>query len=59
MAFGFGLHSCLGASLARMEVKVVFEELLRRIPNYQIQEDRLARAHNPNVRGFTNVPATF
>ena len=59
MAFGYGLHSCLGASLARMEVRVVFEEILKRIPQYEIQEDKLARAHNPNVRGFTHVPATF
>ncbi len=59
MAFGFGMHSCLGAALARMEVRVVFEELLKRIPEYEIQESGLARAHNPNVRGFTHVPATF
>jgi len=59
MAFGFGMHSCLGAALARMEVRVVFEELLKRIPEYEIEESGLARAHNPNVRGFTHVPATF
>lgn len=59
MAFGYGLHSCLGAALARMETRVVFEEVLRRIPEYDIQERSLSRAHNPNVRGFTHVPATF
>jgi cytochrome P450 len=59
MAFGFGLHSCLGAALARMEIRVVFEELLRRIPHYEIEEAGLKMAHSPNVRGFTNVPAYF
>ena len=59
MAFGFGIHSCLGAALARMEVRVVFEEILKRLPEYEIREDALARAHNPNVRGFTHVPSTF
>ncbi|MDB5987424.1 MAG: cytochrome [Nevskia sp.] len=59
MAFGFGIHSCLGAALARLETRVVFEELLKRIPNYEIDESGLRRAHNPNVRGFTHVPVTF
>lgn len=59
MAFGFGLHSCLGAALARMEIRVVFEELLKRIPHYEIDESALRMAHSPNVRGFTNVPAHF
>jgi cytochrome P450 len=59
MAFGFGLHSCLGAALARMEIRVVFEELLKRIPHYEIDEAGLHMAHSPNVRGFTNVPARF
>ena len=59
MAFGYGIHSCLGAALARMEVRVVFEEVLKRMPDYEILEEQLARAHNPNVRGFTHVPARF
>ena len=59
MAFGFGLHSCLGAALARMEIRVVFEEVLKRIPHYEIEEAGLRLAHNPNVRGFTHVPTRF
>jgi cytochrome P450 len=34
LAFGFGEHLCLGASLARLEAKLVLEELLRRHPSY-------------------------
>jgi cytochrome P450 len=59
MAFGFGIHSCLGAALARLETRVVFEEVLKCIPGYEIEEAGLKRAHNPNVRGFTHVPARF
>lgn len=59
MAFGYGVHACLGAALARLETRVVFEEVLRRMPEYVIEEAGLRRAHNPNVRGFTHVPAHF
>jgi cytochrome P450 len=59
MAFGLGIHACLGSALARLEARVVFEEIMKAIPNYEIDESGLRRAHNPNVRGFTHVPATF
>jgi len=59
MAFGYGVHACLGAALARLETRVVFEELLRLLPQYEIEEGGLRRAHNPNVRGFTHMPARF
>ena len=36
VAFGFGTHFCLGASLARLEIRVMFEELLRRIPDWRL-----------------------
>jgi len=36
VAFGFGTHFCLGANLARLELRVVFEELLRRIPDFEL-----------------------
>ncbi|MBS0578846.1 MAG: cytochrome P450 [Proteobacteria bacterium] len=59
MAFGYGVHACLGAALARLETRVVFEEIMRLLPDYEIEESGLKRAHNPNVRGFTHVPARF
>lgn len=49
VAFGFGTHFCLGAHLARLEIRVTFEELLRRIPDWEIV-DRDA----PQI-----MPATF
>jgi cytochrome P450 len=59
LAFGYGVHACLGAALARLETRVVFEEILRCMPNYEIEAAGLRRAHNPNVRGFTHVPSHF
>ena len=59
MAFGKGIHSCIGANLARLEVQVCMEEILRLIPDYEIDEAALKRTYNPNVRGFTHVPVTF
>jgi cytochrome P450 family 142 subfamily A polypeptide 1 len=48
VAFGFGTHFCLGASLARLELRVLFEELLRRFPDYRLV------GPEPEI-----VPATF
>jgi cytochrome P450 family 142 subfamily A polypeptide 1 len=36
VAFGFGTHFCLGAWLARLEIRVMFEELLRRVPDWEL-----------------------
>jgi hypothetical protein len=59
IAFGYGLHHCLGASLARMESRVSLEELHRRIPEYDIDEAGLERVHMSNVHGFARVPMRF
>jgi cytochrome P450 len=51
LAFGHGVHFCLGASLARMEARIAFEELLARYPDYELARppgwvhSRWARAH--------------
>lgn len=37
-AFGVGVHRCIGSHLARLELRVVFEELLSRIPNFSLKE---------------------
>ena len=57
--FGFGIHACVGAALARLEVRVAFEEILKRFPHYDIQESGMQRMHSPNVRGYTHLPLTF
>ena len=39
LGLGHGLHYCLGASLAKLEARVAWEEILRRIPDYTISEE--------------------
>jgi cytochrome P450 len=59
VGFGHGIHVCLGAALARLEMRVSLEELLRRLPDYEIDEAGLERVHNGNVRGYSRAPMTF
>ncbi|MBG0855753.1 cytochrome P450 [Streptomyces spinoverrucosus] len=56
VAFGFGRHLCLGAPLARLEVRVAFEELLKRFPDFGIDESGITRMYNSNVRGLATLP---
>jgi cytochrome P450 len=55
VAFGFGIHLCIGAALARLESRIAFEELLRRYPNYELSQP-IRRAYSSNVRGLSNLP---
>ena len=59
LSFGRGTHFCLGAALARLEARVALEEVLRRIPDYEVDEARLVRVHSTNVRGFAALPMRF
>jgi cytochrome P450 len=55
LAFGHGIHFCLGASLARLEGRVALEEFWRRYPDYEIDLDSTSRVHSVNVRGFAHL----
>ncbi len=55
VAFGFGIHLCVGAALARLETRVAFEELLRRYPDYELTQP-MKRAYSSNVRGLSSLP---
>ena len=57
-SFGVGRHFCMGASLARMEARVVLEELIARVAAYDIDEAATRRVHSVNVRGFATLPTT-
>jgi len=58
LGFGYGIHFCIGASLARMESRVALEEFTRRFPRYHVDESRCARVHMSNVHGYESVPFT-
>jgi cytochrome P450 len=57
-SFGVGRHFCMGASLARLEARVVLEELVRRVSTYEIDEAGAQRVHSVNVRGFATLPTS-
>jgi cytochrome P450 len=57
--FGFGIHRCLGMHLARLELRIVFEELFRRFPDFQVDPARATRTVLSNVRGVKTLPATL
>ena len=60
IAFGIGAHHCLGAPLARAEVKIVLQEVLRRLPDYEVLEDQV---EDPQTMGLlygkSRIPIVF
>ncbi len=58
LSFGFGTHFCLGASLARLEARVVWEEILARFPEFRVAGP-LKRLHSGVIRGLLQVPLEF
>lgn len=58
IGFGHGVHSCLGAALARMETRIALEELARRWRRLDVDHARLERVTMSNVAGYGRVPVT-
>jgi cytochrome P450 len=56
LAFGFGIHYCLGAALARLEGRIAIEELLARFPEWDVDLERANIAPTSTVRGFETLP---
>ncbi|MGE0387443.1 MAG: cytochrome P450 [Gammaproteobacteria bacterium] len=60
MAFGVGAHRCMGSNIARMEFRILFAEILKRLPDYRIDEAHLHRSPVAGiVFGYESVPFTF
>jgi cytochrome P450 len=60
IAFGTGPHSCIGAHLARLEMRVAIEEVFRRMPDFRL-EDSTRPQYTPHgdLRGFWALPVAF
>jgi cytochrome P450 len=56
LGFGHGVHSCLGAALARMESRIAIEELAKRWRRLDVNDAGLQRVHMSNVAGYSHVP---
>ena len=60
VAFGSGVHFCLGASLARLEARVAAERMLERLPGLRLDpDDPPQRLLNPTIRSLRRLPALF
>ena len=55
LSFGYGLHFCLGAALARLEGRVALDEILKRFPDWSVDYDRSERSHTSTVRGWDKL----
>src|SRR5262249_32671857 len=58
VAFGIGPHFCLGANLARLEIQVMFEELLRRLPDIELAAPA-QRLRSYFINGIKRMPIRF
>ena len=56
VAFGLGIHRCVGSNLARLELLVGFQEWLRAFPNYSLDPTRSTTWANGQVRGPRAIP---
>jgi cytochrome P450 len=57
LSFGYGIHFCLGAALARLEGRVALEELLKRFPDWEVDLSEARLAPTSTVRGWETLPA--
>ncbi len=56
LAFGYGAHHCLGSALARLEGRVVLEEMLKRFPTWQVDDSRAKLTPGYSTRGYESLP---
>jgi cytochrome P450 len=56
LSFGYGIHFCLGAALARLEGRVALDEVLNRFPTWDVDWDNAKQARTSTVRGWETLP---
>jgi cytochrome P450 len=56
LAFGYGVHLCLGAALARLEGRVALDEVIQRFPDWEVDYEHAEQARTSTVRGWERLP---
>ena len=56
LSFGYGIHFCIGAALARLEGRIALEETLARFPEWEVERERSAFLFTSTVRGYSQLP---
>lgn len=56
IAFGVGPHRCLGSHLARIELQVLYEQMLARLPNFRLDPAKPAKFHAGNIIAIDSLP---
>ncbi len=56
LAFGYGIHFCLGSALARLEGRIALDEVLQRFPSWEVDWDNAVQARTSTVRGWERLP---
>ncbi|MCP4083782.1 MAG: cytochrome P450, partial [Actinomycetia bacterium] len=56
VAFGLGIHRCVGSNLARLELLIALQEWLRAFPSYSLDSTQKTTWANGQVRGPRNIP---
>ena len=59
LGFGYGIHFCIGAALARLESQVAFETIIKRLPDLKMAADPPKFRPNYSLRGLTDLPVSF
>jgi cytochrome P450 len=59
LTFGYGIHFCLGAALARLEGRIALDEVLQRFPDWEVDLDNARIARTSTVRGYETLPAVI
>lgn len=60
MSFGVGSHRCMGSNVARLEIRAILEEILKRMPDYTVDEERLTLAPDIGVvHAYKTLPMIF
>jgi hypothetical protein len=60
MAFGLGPHRCIGSDVVRLEFRIMFEQILSRMPDFRVEEAGLRPSPVPAVvSGYEHVPFVF